>query len=954
LVLSYGAWRLLLASPAPYRLEQEPSLTNDGQSQSRKVPLHRPASTLWLLGNTLDVTKYHKERYHDWLKEDLKKMFSSLASDIFAEIGFGIDLGSLTAFGTPGSPHPFLAAHIEVGKMLQARSQQPYWLWKLKRRLGVGIEKIGRQSLNVMHGMMNDVILKSMAKEHGPDRKDFLSVFLTQEQKMHQKLDTAVVRDMMLNMYVAGQNPPAGAMGWFIVMMNRHPAAAAKIPPYRIEQEPSSSTKDEQTHARKVPLHRPASTLWLLGNTLDVTKHHKERFHDWLTEESERAGWKPWLLSMVGDKPAIVLSTPEAFDDVLQKQPDIFEKGEVKRELMRDLLGDGIVAADGELWRLQRRRTSHLFLSPTVLPFMAEVVTRQTRKLCAVVDALMAEQRSFSLKKLLNSLTSDIFGEVGFGIDLGDLVAFGTPGTTHPFLCAVNEASKLLQARVQQPQWLWKLKRKLGVGMEKTGRQHLNVIYSIVHDVILKSMERDQASDRKDFLSVFLAQEQEKRKKLDTVVVRDMALNMFVAGQTTTTEAMAWFIVMMNCHPDVAAKIRDEIADKLPSLAEANLAGVAASDVPVPTLEDVQSLTYLEACLRESMRLNGPALNSRKAMKDTMLSDGTFRDALLLPAGLLVLSYGAWRVLFASPAPYRIEQEPSSTNDGQSHARKVPLHRPASTLWLLGNTLDVTKYHKDRYHDWLKEDLKHLFCSLTTDIFGEIGFGVDLGSLAAFGSPGATHPFLSAHVEVGKMLQARTQQPYWLWKLKRRLGVGVEKTGRRSLNVMHGIVNDVILKGMARVHGPERKDFLSVFLAQEQEKQQKLDTTVVRDMMLSIYIAGQNPPASAMGWFIVMMNRHPDVAAKIRDEIADKLPSLAQANLAGAAASDVPVPTLEDVQSLTYLEACLRESMRLNGPALNTREAKKDTVLSDGTQGRPSSPGCSSCSGRLTCIYEFF
>ncbi|DBA00459.1 TPA: hypothetical protein N0F65_002702 [Lagenidium giganteum] len=397
---------------------------------------------------------------------------------------------------------------------------------------------------------------------------------------------------------------------------------AAPIP-YRLEKEPSSD-KDGQPRLRKVPLPRPESTLWLWGNTLDTDKHHSHRYHDWLKDESERVGWRPWLLSMTGERPVIVLSTPEAFDDVLQKQSDIFEKGPLKRELMRDFLGDGIVSVDGELWRLQRKRTTHLLMAPSVFPFMAEVVEAQTHKFCAVVDALVAQQRSASLKKLLNSLTSDIFGHIGFGVDMRSLESDTSSMTLHPFMEAQEQAGVLLQARMQQPRWMWKLKRFLNIGSEKHGRKQINVMYSIVHDIILKCMARDPSTPRKDFLSVFLAQEQEREQKLDTTVVRDMAVTMFSAGQNTTAETMSWFIVMMNRYPAVAAKIRAEITDKLPALARANHAGVAASDVPVPSLDEVQELMYLEACLRESMRLNGMALNSRQAMKDTMLSDGTF------------------------------------------------------------------------------------------------------------------------------------------------------------------------------------------------------------------------------------------------------------------------------------------------------------------------------------------
>ncbi|KUF97754.1 hypothetical protein AM588_10011487 [Phytophthora nicotianae] len=104
-----------------------------------------------------------------------------------------------------------------------------------------------------------------------------------------------------------------------------------------------------------------------------------------------------------------------------------------------------------------------------------------------------------------------------------------------------------------------------------------------------------------------------------------MAFNFTAAGRGTTSQSLQWFFIMMNRYPHVAAKIREELLSKLPRLFH--------KDSAPPTMNDVQQLTYLEAAIKESLRLNPVApLIGRTATQDVYFSDGTF-----VPSGTRVV-----------------------------------------------------------------------------------------------------------------------------------------------------------------------------------------------------------------------------------------------------------------------------------------------------------------------------
>ncbi|KAG6576524.1 Cytochrome P450 [Phytophthora cinnamomi] len=97
--------------------------------------------------------------------------------------------------------------------------------------------------------------------------------------------------------------------------------------------------------------------------------------------------------------------------------------------------------------------------------------------------------------------------------------------------------------------------------------------------------------------------------------LQDTAVNFFIAGKDTTSFSLSWLIVMMNRYPRVLQKIREEIRSVLP--------GLLTGEIDAPTLEDTHKLVYLDAAVKESVRLWSVS-TYRCTTRDTTLTDGAF------------------------------------------------------------------------------------------------------------------------------------------------------------------------------------------------------------------------------------------------------------------------------------------------------------------------------------------
>ena len=78
-----------------------------------------------------------------------------------------------------------------------------------------------------------------------------------------------------------------------------------------------------------------------------------------------------------------------------------------------------------------------------------------------------------------------------------------------------------------------------------------------------------------------------------------------VAGHETTSTGTTWALFALTQRPDVQRKLREELL---------------AFPTDTPTMDQLQALPYLDAVVRETMRVHAPVPNTiRVAMKDDII-----------------------------------------------------------------------------------------------------------------------------------------------------------------------------------------------------------------------------------------------------------------------------------------------------------------------------------------------
>ncbi|KAF1321510.1 Cytochrome p450, partial [Globisporangium splendens] len=378
-------------------------------------------------------------------------------------------------------------------------------------------------------------------------------------------------------------------------------------------------------------LPQPATTLPVVYNTFDIMFRYPGRIYDFLLDETRKQNGQIWRVKAMGRPVTIVLTSPAAFEHVLKTKFEDFGKGELNSITLYDVLGKGIFAVDGMLWMHQRKTASHLFSLQMMRDTMEHTVMHYTEILCERLAEIAETKETVNVKRMLDLFTMDVFTKIGFGVNLHGLESNENP----ELLDAFERASLNLLSRFQVPVWSWQLRKWLNIGKEKQMAKDVQVINDFTLNVIKRSMEQartksDADTKSKDLISLFLEKEStgysngEYNGSVDTdaTLIRDMTMSFLAAGRDTTSQSMAWFILMLNRSPPILARVRQEIYDKLPKLRS------GAAITSAPSMEDVQQLTFLEAALRESIRLNPVvAMNARTALRDTTLHDGTFIKA---------------------------------------------------------------------------------------------------------------------------------------------------------------------------------------------------------------------------------------------------------------------------------------------------------------------------------------
>ncbi|KAL0371830.1 UNVERIFIED_CONTAM: cytochrome [Sesamum calycinum] len=330
--------------------------------------------------------------------------------------------------------------------------------------------------------------------------------------------------------------------------------------------------------------------------------------HEWIAENLRACGGTYqtciFAVPFLARKQGLVTVTcdPKNLEHILKVRFDNYPKGPTWQAVFHDLLGQGIFNSDGDTWLFQRKTAALEFTTRTLRQAMARWVSRAIKdRFCPILKMAQLEGKPIDLQDLLLRLTFDNICGLAFGKDPQTL----SPGLPeNSFASAFDRATEASLQRFILPEFIWKFKKWLRLGME------LSLSHSLKHV--------------DDYMTNVI-----NTRKLELVSQHDGGPSMmtyYLAGRDTSSVALSWFFWLVILNPKVEEKLLIELCSIL-----IQSRGCDTSkwlDEPL-VFEEVDRLIYLKAALSETLRLY-PSVpeDSKHVIADDVLPDGTF-----VPAG---------------------------------------------------------------------------------------------------------------------------------------------------------------------------------------------------------------------------------------------------------------------------------------------------------------------------------
>ncbi|GAW21909.1 hypothetical protein ANO14919_114360 [Xylariales sp. No.14919] len=369
-----------------------------------------------------------------------------------------------------------------------------------------------------------------------------------------------------------------------------------------------------------IPLRKPPNTLPIAGNGL-LFLQDREKLFSWFVKCERYFGLETFQITVPTLHPGVVINDPSNLDYVF-KHEGIFAKGDFVKQRSRDLFGDGIINADGELWKAQRKAGSH-FLNTSNLRVLTDVAL--PRYLNRSIENLGERAKNgeiVDLQLAFHDITSLLMGKMAYDMEMH---------ADDDFTVAFEHASGVVTGRFQNPLWFI-TEIFTGFGFRKSlatvRRFGLGIVDNAIdgHRKSTESLAQpdDVNGNRLDKVSGSLIQSLLASLGSRQKLVADAALTYLTAGRDTTAQALTWCLYLLMRHNFAMERIRDEAQGLLKTkgldIQQPGSDGDTSSANFAPTF-----LPYTMAVFYETLRLYPPIpFEIRECEQATTLPDGTF------------------------------------------------------------------------------------------------------------------------------------------------------------------------------------------------------------------------------------------------------------------------------------------------------------------------------------------
>lgn len=295
---------------------------------------------------------------------------------------------------------------------------------------------------------------------------------------------------------------------------------------------------------------------------------------------------------------------PVGFEIMGQKMYLVVHPGHIKRLLLdaacftrttkymnafKAVLGHNIITADMDEWRPLRKRTARYF-GKAQLDYYGRVIVAALREhsVPAFADYARRGETVDVFEEMLDVASIAVFKSF-LGPEIGEV--------PRPVYRSLNEIFSYIRrymfSMVQVPLWV-------PTADNRRLREDLACVHEYLRPRLLEQRGRETVMG--DVVRTHI----DERGRPDVRKIIEEMTSLLVGGSETTIVLMAWTLYYVLQHPEVAARLYQEL-DRVVGGAEA-------------TVEHLKKMPYLENVVSEVLRLRSPAyVISRMSLKDTTL-----------------------------------------------------------------------------------------------------------------------------------------------------------------------------------------------------------------------------------------------------------------------------------------------------------------------------------------------
>ncbi|MGE5260845.1 MAG: cytochrome P450, partial [Actinomycetota bacterium] len=283
-----------------------------------------------------------------------------------------------------------------------------------------------------------------------------------------------------------------------------------------------------------------------------------------------------WL----GIETAFVMD-PQVIEAILLDTSGSYSKQPLNDEVLGAAIGGGLLSAEGEDWRWQRRLTAPMFRAEDMLGFVPAFA--------AAAETMLerwSEAGPYALQEIDRDMTRVTFQALQntvLGASITEDDRRFIEDASAKFL--VHSIWKVALSSLRLPPWI---PHPGARAMARDGA----TMRGVAERVLMKA--RESGADSNNLLQrLITARDPATGEAMPDELIIDNLVTFLVAGHETTSQALKWSLYLLALFPEWQERVREEVR------------GVLKDGAPVGR-EDVGKLLLLDAVFQEAMRLFSP------------------------------------------------------------------------------------------------------------------------------------------------------------------------------------------------------------------------------------------------------------------------------------------------------------------------------------------------------------